>query len=74
VQVLRFIAIVAALGAAAVLVLLYLAVWAAEPAALEHLRRDVAYGWLLIQTAPLIGIGCGLTLCAALVLGFMAWR
>ena len=55
-----------ALTACTVLGFLIIHVWTADAAAIEYLRRDLPYGWLLIQSAPLIGIGCGVALACAL--------
>jgi len=63
---LQILLMLVALGACVVLGLLAASVWWADPAAVEHLRRDVAYGWLLIQAAPLIGVTCILVLCCAI--------
>lgn len=57
--------VLVALAAFAVLGFLAVHVWSADSAALEYLRQDLAYGWLLIQTAPLIGIACGFALLCA---------
>jgi hypothetical protein len=58
--------VLVALAACTVLGFLIIHVWTADAAAIEYLRRDFAYGWLLLQAAPLIGIGCGFALTCAL--------
>ena len=63
---LQMLLVLIALCAGTVLALLTLHVWLADFAALEYLRRDVSYGWLLIQAAPLIGIACGLAIVCAI--------
>lgn len=65
-RLLQLLLVLILLAAATVLGLLVVHVWWADFASLEYLRRDVAYGWLLIQAAPLIGIACGIALAGAL--------
>jgi len=65
-RVLQILLILCALGACIVLGLLAAHIWWADPAAIEYLRRDLAYGWLLIQAAPLIGLACIVVLCFAI--------
>lgn len=57
--------VLVALAASGVLGWLALHVWSADAADIEHLRRDLVYGWLLIQAAPLIALACVFALVCA---------
>ncbi len=57
-RLLQILLMLVALAACTVLGFLAIHVWSADAAAIEYLRQDLAYGWLLIQMAPLMGIAC----------------
>jgi hypothetical protein len=70
-RLLQILLVLVALAACTMLGFLAIHVWSADAAAIEYLRQDLAYGWLLIQAAPLIGVACILALACA-VAGLVA--
>jgi Flp pilus assembly protein CpaB len=74
-RLLEILLVLVALSASGVLGWLALHVWSADASDIEHLRRDLAYGWLLIQAAPVIALACVLAVvCALGALVFIARR
>ena len=65
-RLLQMLLVVVALAASSVLGWLALHVLLADAAAVQHLRQDLAYGWLLIQAAPLVALACVLAMACAL--------